>query len=195
MTSKLGICNLALAHLGQSPITSLNQADERARRLNLFYEPVRDEVLRAHNWGFARVETALTRVSQNQAIGGGFLYKYPAQALFICHVFDVQAPKQKLAFSTFFDEQNQMRVLKIPAAQAYAQFIQRITDETLFDPAFVKVFSLALACDLAVALTADTQLASQLFNKYQLSLQQARQSNRAEAFEQMPQTDAFSEVR
>ena len=38
MVSKLEICNLALAHLGQAQITSLNQEDECARRLNLFYE-------------------------------------------------------------------------------------------------------------------------------------------------------------
>ena len=32
MVSKIDICNLALAHLGQEPISSLTQEDERARR-------------------------------------------------------------------------------------------------------------------------------------------------------------------
>ncbi len=195
MVSKLGICNLALAHLGQAPISSLNQADERARRLDLFYEPVRDEVLRTHNWKFAQAEGPLMRISEEETLRGGFLYKYPTNALFISRVFDVQAPKQNLAFEAFFDETTQMRVLQVPSAHAYAQYTRKITDETLFDASFVKVFSLALACDVAVTLTADTQLASQIFNKYQLSLQEARQSNMAETYEQVPQQDSFSEVR
>ena len=62
MISKITICNLALAQLGQAPISSLTQEDEKARRLNLFYEPVRDEVLRSHNWGFATAEEPLDLV-------------------------------------------------------------------------------------------------------------------------------------
>ena len=193
--SKLSICNLALAHLGQAPIASLNQEDERARRLNLFYETIRDEVLRSHNWRFACVEQPLARVGDNQSVSGGFLYKYPSHSLFIRRVFDTQAPQRSLPFQILFDETSHLRVLQIPSAHAYAQYTRQITDETLFDASFVKVFSLALACDLAVTLTADSHLASQLFQKYQLSLQEARRSNMAEN-ESVPFTqDCFTEVR
>jgi len=195
MVSKLSICNLALAHLGQAPISSLNQDDERARRLNLFYEPVRDEVLRAHNWGFAQAEKTLSRLAQTPGADGNFAYQYPAHALFICNVFDVQAPKQLLPFHIFFDENTQSRILKTASAQACARYTRRITDETLLDPAFVKVFSLALACDLAVALTADAQLAGQLLTKYQFALAEARRSNMSEQFGRVSAQDAFTEVR
>ena len=195
MTSKLEICNLALAQLGQAPISSLNQEDERASRLNLFYESVRDEVLRAHNWGFAGTEVPLTLVTPQEQITGGFLYKYPTHALFIRCVFDVQAPHQCLAFRTFFDENTQMRVLQAATKQAYAQYTRKITDETLFDASFVKVFSLALACNLATSLTADSQLATQLFEKYQLALREARQCNMSESFQSVVQKDCFTEVR
>lgn len=195
MVSKLGICNLALAQLGLAPITSLNQEDERARRLNLFYEPVRDEVLRTHHWGFAGVESSLTRLAETDISAGSFLYQYPAQALFIRRVFDAKAPQKNLSFQEFFDETRQTRVLQIPSSQAVAQYTRRITDETLFDPAFVKAFSLALASDLAVSLTADEQLAAQILRKYQLSLEEARRSNMTENFCFMPQEDAFTEVR
>ena len=50
MISKIDICNMALAQLGQEPLASLTQDDERARRCHLFYEPVKKEVLRTHNW-------------------------------------------------------------------------------------------------------------------------------------------------
>ena len=195
MVSKLTICNLALAQLGQTPITALTQDNERARRLNLFYEPVRDEVLRTHNWGFAGAESPLTCVRESTTKPGEFLYQYPGQALFVRRVFDVQAPQRSLPFEEFFETTLQMRVLQIPCAQAVAQYTRRITDETLFDPAFVKAFSLALACDLAVSLTADAQLAGQLLMRYQQSLQEARRSNMTENFQILSQEDAFTEVR
>ncbi|MBR4592301.1 MAG: hypothetical protein IKO35_03750, partial [Elusimicrobiaceae bacterium] len=64
MISKISICNLALAQLGQSPISSFEQDNEKARRLKLFYAPVRDEVLRTHNWGFAGVREPLALLSE-----------------------------------------------------------------------------------------------------------------------------------
>lgn len=193
MISKISICNLALAQLGQSPISSLEQENEKARRLNLFYEPVRDEVLRTHNWAFAGVQEPLSLMQQEPDGQGQFVYKYPAQALFVRRVFDQSRPR--IEYREFFRSDLHSRVVLANSAQAWAEYTRRITDETQFDAAFVKSFSLALACDLAVSLTADIQLAGQLLQKYMTSLAEARRSNTAETFAKMPQEDAFTEVR
>ncbi len=195
MVSKISICNLALAQLGQSSITSLTQEDERARKLNLFYEPVRDEVLRTHNWAFATVQEPLTLVEEDELRPGHFLYKYPTTALFIQRIFDIRAPQQALSFQERYDATSQERLLEAAASQAYACYTRRMTDETQFDPAFVKAFSLALACDLAITLTGDMALAAQLMSKYQLCLEEARRSNMTENFLTLPQQDTFSEAR
>lgn len=194
MTSKISICNLALAQLGQSPISSLEQEDEKARRLNLFYEPVRDEVLRTHNWAFATAEEPLALLEQDP-LTNAFLYKYPAAALFVRRIFAPNRPEKALAFHERFKSDLHCRVLCVQAPQAHVCYTARITDENLFDAAFIKAFSLALACDLAVALTADTQLAAQLLQKYTLSIEEARRSNTAEAPAHVSQEDAFTEVR
>lgn len=196
MISKIAICNLALAQLGQAPIVSLEQEDEKARRLKLFYEPVRDEVLRAHNWAFASAQMPLTLIETQTPLGDDMrVYKYPAQALFIRAVFCAHAPKTHLPFEEHFREDLQARVLYVPAEQAYAQYTRRITDENLFDASFVKCFSLALAADLAVVLTGDNVLAGQILQKYTLALDEARRCNMTENFLRAPQSDAFSEVR
>ena len=192
MISKITVCNLALAQLGQAPISSLDQDDEKARRLNLFYEPVRDEVLRTHNWAFAGAEEPLMLIEE---VHGKFLYKYPAEALFVRRVFDPNSGRKSLKFREFFRTDLHCRVLETTSSQAYAEYTRRILDENLFDPAFVKSFSLALACDLAVALTGDSSLASQLLQKYTLSLDEARRSNMTENFSRAAQNDAFTEVR
>ena len=195
MISKTAICNLALAQLGQEPIVSLEQEDEKARRLKLFYEPVRDEVLRTHNWAFAAAQMPLALVDQLPDLHGWRAYKYPSAALFIRGVFSARAPHIRLPFEERFREDLQARVLYVAAEDVYADYTRRITDENCFDPAFVKCFSLALAADLAVALTGDTALAAQVLQKYTLALDEARRSNMTENFLRAPQSDAFSEVR
>jgi hypothetical protein len=195
MISKIAICNLALAQLGQAPIVSLEQEDEKARRLKLFYEPVRDEVLRTHNWAFASAQMTLTLMEKAAPFGDMRVYKYPAQALFIRKVFRPQDPQTHIPFEEHFRDDLQARVLCVPAEQACAEYTRRVTDENLFDPAFVKCFSLALAADLAVVLTGDSTLAGQILHKYTLALDEARRANMTENFLRAAQNDAFSEVR
>ena len=149
MITKISICNLALAQLGQSPISSLEQENEKARRLNLFYAPVRDEVLRTHNWAFAAVEEPLMLLEEQADSQGRFVYKYPAEALFVRRVFDAQTAQ--LPFQEFFRPDLHSRALVTHSQQACVAYTRRITDENLFDAAFIKSFALALACDLAVS--------------------------------------------
>ncbi len=193
MNSKIKLCNLALAHLGQAPISSLNQDDERARRLNLFYDSVRDEVLRTHNWGFAAVQEPLVLVRQICEKGDLYLYKYPVDALFVRRVLAKNGPQ--VPFFERFDNQTKTRVLVCRAPQAEVLYTRKVEDETHWDAAFVKAFTLALACDIGLSLTGDAALVRQLEQKYMLCLEEARRSNGAEGFHTAPQTDAFSEVR
>ena len=193
MVSKIDICNLALAQLGQAPISSLKQEDERAKRLDLFYGPVRDEVLRTHNWGFATAEIPLSLLKDDPQ-NGLFYYQYPPDALFIQRVCGAYN-KRGFPFEERYDALLAARILitKVPAA--HAVYTRKTVDETQFDAAFVKVFSLALACDLAVALTGDNSLAMQLTQKYTLCLDEARRSNMTENYRVACDRDAFSEVR
>lgn len=195
MNSKTSICNMALAYLGQEPVSSISQDNERARWMGLFYEPVRDEVLRTHYWAFATVQKPLVAVNYSAILPGQFAYKYPADALFIRRVVSPQAPTKPLLFSERFDEEAQMRLLMAPCASAMACYTRRMTDETQFDPSFSKALALALASDAALALTADITLAAHLRQQYMLYLEEARRSNMAENLSFQPQTDAFSEVR
>jgi len=194
MYSKTSIANLALAYLGQAPITSLQQNNEQARWLSLFYEPVRDEVLRTHDWAFATVEKPLVQLA-GSAAEGRFTYVYPADALFIRRVYSSQKPYSPIPFEERFEVDSHVRVIVTSIEHACARYTRKITDETQYDPAFVKCFALALACDAALALTGDVNLSATLQQKYMLYLEEARRSNMSEGAFVAPQTDAFSEVR
>lgn len=195
MNSQTSICNLALAYLGQPTIYSLQEENEQTRWLNLFYNPVREEVLRTHDWGFAAAQKPLVRVESMTARPGEFCYKYPADALFVRRVFTARDPQTPLPFEERFDPGLHMRVIvsRVPGAQV--RYTRRMTDETQYDSAFVKAFALALACDSALALTGDIDLAARLQQKYTLYLEEARRSNMTEQWVRAPQQDGFSEVR
>jgi len=192
MALKIDICNLALAHLGQSPLSSVTQDDERARRISLFYEPVRDELLRTHNWGFATTEAPLALIKKHP-LTQEFLYKYPADALFIQRVFAAGQPH--VCFEERFDIEHHTRLLITKAGGAFAIYTRRITDETQFDESFAGCFALALAAELAVTLTGDYPLANMMSQKLMMRLDEARRANMTEKTSFLPQTDAFSEVR
>ena len=195
MLSKVDVCNMALAQLGQEPISSLQQEDERARRCSLFYEPVKKEVLRTHNWAFAACEAALALLDERRGGEWPYAYAYPADCLFLRKVYAPAQPQRARAFKEMYQKDLHARTILCAVPQAYAEYTRDVTDATLFDPAFVKAFSLALGADLAVALSGDASLAHRLLQKYTLALDEARRSNMTERFDVCAPQSAFVEVR
>ena len=175
MYSKTTIANLALAYLGQAPISSLQQDNE-------------------HDWAFATVEKPLVPLPTDTA-QGQFVYVYPADALFIRRIYGLQDPHTPVPFEERFDVSSHARVLVTAVESAGVRYTRRMADETQYDPAFVKCFALALACDAALALTGDIDLSARLQQKYTLYLEEARRNNMSEGAFVSAQKDAFSEVR
>lgn len=190
MISRVTICNMALAQIGQEPISSLGQEDERARRCSLFYEPVKKEVLRTHNWAFAGALEPLSLLASDNTDEWPYMYAYPSACLFLRRVF-AKSVRDPFSFKEIYRPDLAARVILSAAPQAYAEYTRDITDESLFDPAFVKAFSLALAADLAVTLSGDASLARQIMQKYTLALDEARRSNMTERFDVHRAQSAF----
>lgn len=120
--SDVDICNLALANVNQKPILTRGDANELARMVNRWYDPMRRELLEDCDWTFARrtfklnligeatgvanfpdwaavnsTPAAGTLTDDNFVFPWAFIYKYPAKVLFVHKVYNVHSP-------TFFDE-------------------------------------------------------------------------------------------
>ena len=195
MISKIDICNMALAQLGESPISSLEQADEKARRCRLFYEPVRQEVLRTHHWAFACGQADLALLQAPEGANGTYVYAYPQDCLFLRKVYRKGDPQHPVAFQEMYRKDIQARTLLCAIEQAQAEFTRDLQDESLFDPAFVKAFSLALAADITMTLSADATLAQRVLQKYMMALDEARRSNMSENFDVKAFESTFVENR
>lgn len=62
--TEVDICNLALSVINQSLIVSMGEQSQNARLANLWYDQMRQEVLRACDWTFARTTQLLALIGQ-----------------------------------------------------------------------------------------------------------------------------------
>ena len=62
--SKIGICNLALAAIGEDSIRDFADGNKRARMCDVFYETTRDYLLGQFDWAFARRQQALQQLNE-----------------------------------------------------------------------------------------------------------------------------------
>lgn len=94
MSSDVQICNRALAEIGtRSTIVSLDEASTEAVNCKLQYTPMRQALLRAAGWGFARAQCTLTTLgtAANNTSPFPYLYEYawPSDALKIKYLVDI----------------------------------------------------------------------------------------------------------
>lgn len=167
MASEVDICNLALAHLGDTAtVTSLDppEGSAQAEHCARFYPIARDSLLEMHTWGFAtrRVTLAL--------LGSGwpewdYSYMQPSDALNIIAILPPDASddySQGLsnvpnaaggsyvpqAFSCETDGSGN-DVILTDQADAVLRYTNIVTDTTKFSPLFVMTLSWQLASMLA----------------------------------------------
>ena len=203
MSGKIDICNLALAQLGENPVSSLTEKSENARRLDLLYEPERKAVLRAHEWGFSqRWDNLKALALPPEEIPEGFgskAWAYPAKALMVTRVLAAggREPGRDWQWKEFYSASQGVRALAVnkESEKLRVCYTADIEDTTLFDDLFVKAFSLDLAAALAQTITGKEDLGSLCLQKYQLLIDEARIANMSERREAPQQTSAFIEVR
>lgn len=82
MASKVEICNLALAHLGQkNGIVSFTERSNAANTCNQFYDTVRNLVLRSFPWSFATKIVSLALVEEDPNEEWLYSYRTPTDCL------------------------------------------------------------------------------------------------------------------
>ena len=175
MTSKTDICNLALANLGQPPINSLDDNNERSRRLLLYYPVALGETLRAHPWKFARTIAPLACLDA-RVPGWRYVYEYPTNA---AAVLAVKIEDKSVPFKVASLE-GKGRVILAQIPNAYAVYTRLEENTDVYDASFIKVLSWTLACDVALAITCSTDLMQMANNQKEMELDKARYANREE---------------
>lgn len=193
------ICNLALTHLGQSKIASLNDNSENARKCNLIFGNCAKEVLREAWWNFSTVVALLVLNSDqttNAVPGWNYVYDLPTNCLLVRKVygetgpiFDITLPYPPDDFVIPITNPSTIpfRVVYVPAVAgkelvcnitpAYIEYTALILDVTQWDADFIKAMTFKLASELANVLTGSQSKADKMAQMYQLTLSAAQKIN------------------
>lgn len=193
--SDIGIVNLGLIDLGVSPIAALSEDSGAAIAANAVYDYLRDEVLQARNWRFAKTRVALAQNTTSPVAVYDYAYTLPADFLRICldkrddpAVYPTGAYAQSYQFGElvvqgmkygyivetledgtlclFTDYDNSSDDL-------FLTYIRKVTDPAKFSPTFIKVLAARIAWKLAYRLTESTTKRDEMKEAYKDALIEA----------------------
>lgn len=178
--NKVMICNLALSHVGVSPINSVDDKTKQARECKLLYEHSVESALRDHAWGFAskRVTLALFATAQD---GYAFAYQYPADCVAARKMLDSGGLESASPFVVAVSSALTEKLILTDQGEALLRYTARVTNENLFDPLFVDALAWRLASDLASPMRGDTSLQRTAWGVYQHILGRAKAQDGNEA--------------
>ncbi len=167
--SDVSICNKALYLLGEDEIALLTDTTKQSRTCNVFFEPVRDALLRQFPWNFAVKRIALSRLTTAPSFGFANQYQLPSDCLRVLEVQD-----SSITWKV------EGRVLLTDYDSISIRYIQRITDPTQYDSQFVDLFSARLASEIAIPLTDSHTRQQEMMALYEMRLRAARSSDAQE---------------
>ena len=152
MSSEVDICNLALAHLGDSAtLASLDppEGSAQAEYCANFYSIARDAMLEMHTWKFATRRALLAQLSV-ESWNWAYAYAEPSGALRIVSVLDATASSdsKSTAFETMSGDSGEALILTDLDA-ASVVYTVAVSDTSRFSPLFVMALSWHLASLLA----------------------------------------------
>lgn len=161
MSSEVQICNMALAHLGQSQfLQSLTERSKAASVCSVFYEPTRDLLLRAYDWNFARRRKTLALTSV-EVPNWQYAYRYPADCMAIRGLV-VKGQRalrsdQRVPYEVATD--GDQKLILTDLAEAEIVYTAKITNVALFDETFINALAYLLASHIAMPMVAEPALA------------------------------------
>jgi hypothetical protein len=185
MSTVITICNMALARIGVSSyISSLTEASNEARNCALFYEPMRDFVLRDHPWNFAKKRVRLADAGTPPP-EWGFKYAYPSDCIKVRHIVSPGFinPRNDQRVQYEVAHENGQRVIYSNQDQAELVYTMRVTDPTIYDPMFTSALAYLLASEIAMPLSVQPAVADQARKAYSQTVSMASAATQSESFE------------
>lgn len=165
INTKVQICNAALLKLGAKEINNLDtDVTPEAVYCRTAYDRIRENLLRAHPWSFARRNATLAQItgdSGDETLPNKFAV--PNGCLRILRVLPETARYEVNA-----------RIIITDSATLQIKYIASIDDPTEFDALFAEVFILRLAAEISLPLTQSSDLANFHENKAMMKFQEAK---------------------
>jgi len=196
---QLQIYNLALSHLGMSPLTALTGTDPSTVACAAYFEPCRDDMFREHEWSFARVQAALVEYTGTVPLGWLYAYDYPTvNAATVWTVFNEGCAdtKHEQDFSTFYIPTDAKKVIVSDLEDAYMEYTYIVEDIAIWDAKFFMALTYRLAASMAKVLTGDADNRGALLGQaYNSIISEAKRIGAMEDIKTPKQTSSYQNAR
>jgi hypothetical protein len=189
LTSKVGICNLALSNIGKPDIQDINEASAEALACKRFYDQTLAVLLEKYPWRWAQHTAALAEVTNTKSNRWLKAFRRPSDCrklLYVCDELMLDADDRHASPYAI-----EGATIYCDIETAYAVYIKDQTDPTKFPALFVEALSWHLAVRLAMPLTRDPKMRA---DAYQLAERTTAMAEAMDANEQRENTDTFVEA-
>lgn len=190
MTSEVSICNLALSWLAKSPITSLDDADNKAILCKANYDSVRDSTLESRNWTFAMKYVTLTYDPARDTPDGRHSILVPTDCIRVHRVFSPGTDE-----SYKFSWVRMGKYIVCGSTEVDVQYVARIDDPNEYSPLFIEAMAAHLAAYLAMPLTENKDLKNEMFDLYFVKLREAASSDGMQGTNEVYRSNELTGVR
>ena len=155
------ICNLALSKIGARKVIDIDEESNEARACKVFYNEVRDDVLRSHRWNFAIDRVTLTQIASEPAFGWRNGFEQPTDCLRVFEVngWDVSRREGRWEIEG--------RLVMVDEDIADIRYIRREVDCNLYDSIFVEAFATKLASAITMPINGNGQMSVELLKQYE----------------------------
>lgn len=195
---KLEICNMALAHIGATPIMSLTEESEEARRVVQFYEHDRRVVLRRYPWPWAMRRAELTRLETTPE-DFAYAYRYPANCVCLRKLYSVDENDHYLPFPDFVTYQMTSdatgKILNTNEPRVAAEYTLDLEDNSIMDEMFADALTWKLAASVAFKLTGNAQIVQMSISEYERIFSEALSDAENEQNLKVPELNTFIRAR
>lgn len=188
MASEVSICNRALQILGEDSITALSESSNRARALTIAYEAVRDAELERRNWRFAIKRDSLAALSDEPIDDYAYQYQVPNDFLRLIHGGDLVPYPNTDDYRSSSDalwSREGDKILTDMAAPLSIRYIAKITDVSLYSPAFREALAARIAVEICERITQSSSKKADAMAAYKQAIREATKSN---AFDLAPES-------
>jgi hypothetical protein len=164
-TADIDICNLALDHIGQGAITSIEPPSTKEEAIMArWYDIVRRVCLREYVWNFARRRTVLAADTEVPAFDYTTQFLLPVDCLRVLSLGGVQGSYPISDFDIngrYIFTNNQLNSSSATGA-LNLRYISDVTDVTQMDSLFINIFAMRLALRVAYKFSIKPGLVTQV---------------------------------
>ena len=191
MSSEVQIARLALQHLGDRyDITSLDEASPEAEQVKLVFDNVRDMVLREHPWKFARKYATPAQLTGVVPGNWDYMFTYPSDALRIIRIVNPLGDNQPpIRFETARNSADVHTIL-CNESEPTIEYTKQVTDPQQFDPQFVTALAYRIAQYIAMPITGDRSIMSDMKTLADIEIGKAQATDANEGFEAVRPAEA-----